>query len=77
MDLYCKYKIDNAGKSTFLASLKGHADFKPMPTVGFNREVLKHEHYEITYFDVGGGANIRAIWPNYFPSVSLISLMMI
>ncbi|EFC44105.1 hypothetical protein NAEGRDRAFT_68064 [Naegleria gruberi] len=61
--------LDNAGKSTFLASLKGHADFKPMPTVGFNREVLKHEHYEITYFDVGGGANIRAIWPNYFPSI--------
>ncbi|KAF0980817.1 hypothetical protein FDP41_013300 [Naegleria fowleri] len=61
--------LDNAGKSTFLAALKGHADFKPMPTVGFNRETLKHQHYEITYFDVGGGANIRSIWPNYFPSI--------
>ncbi|KAL9651525.1 hypothetical protein ABK040_001471 [Willaertia magna] len=61
--------LDNAGKSTFLASLKGHINYKPMPTIGFNKETLKHSHYEITYFDVGGGQSIRGIWPNYFASI--------
>jgi len=40
-----------------------------MPTVGFSSEVVKTAGATITFFDLGGGARIRGIWPKYFAAV--------
>lgn len=40
-----------------------------MPTVGFDREIVKHGNYHVTYFDLGGAENIRSLWTSYFANV--------
>jgi ADP-ribosylation factor-like protein 13B len=42
------------------------------PTIGFNRENIKHGRYDITYFDLGGNEKFRGIWTRYFAAVLLI-----
>mmetsp|Transcript_2556 Transcript_2556/g.9681 ORF Transcript_2556/g.9681 Transcript_2556/m.9681 type:complete len:238 (+) Transcript_2556:363-1076(+) len=61
--------LDNSGKSTLLSSIQGTVDHDTMPTVGFDREIVKHGNYHITYFDLGGGENIRSLWSAYFANV--------
>lgn len=61
--------LDNAGKTTILSALQGEFDHHTTPTVGFNRETVKHGKYNITYFDLGGGANIRKIWRKYYAAI--------
>ncbi len=61
--------LDNAGKTTILSALQGQRDNNITATVGFNRETVKHERYNITYFDLGGGKTIRKIWRKYYASI--------
>jgi ADP-ribosylation factor-like protein 13B len=61
--------LDNAGKTTLLSTIQGETDHHVMPTIGFNREQVKHGRYDITYFDLGGSEKIRGIWSHYFASI--------
>lgn len=61
--------IDNAGKSTILARLKGEVPEFITPTIGFASEAIEQGPYHIKIFDLGGGANIRSIWPSYFAEI--------
>jgi GTPase SAR1 family protein len=39
------------------------------PTWGFASEIVEQGRTKVTYFDLGGGARIRGIWPRYFAEV--------
>jgi ADP-ribosylation factor-like protein 13B len=45
------------------------SDSRTTPTIGFNREQVKHGRYDITYFDLGGNVKFRGIWERYFAAV--------
>jgi len=74
---YCKHRkervvtvallgVDNAGKSTILYRLKGEIQEFVAPTIGFSSEIIKQGRLTLKVFDLGGGANIRGIWPRYY-----------
>jgi len=58
--------VDNAGKSTVLSRMKGEFQEFIAPTIGFASEVIKQGSNTIKLYDLGGGANIRGIWPRYY-----------
>ncbi|KAH7822134.1 Arl13L, Arl13-like protein [Monocercomonoides exilis] len=57
--------LDNAGKSSVLNAFKGNF-LETKPTWGYNFTKIMFDDFIIKLTDVGGGKNIRAIWPNYF-----------
>lgn len=61
--------LDNAGKSTIGAVYNGEPDKMVMPTWGFEFEKFSYDNHQITLYGLGGGAKIRAIWPNYYDDV--------
>ncbi len=41
-----------------------------MPTVGFSAPIRKAMGpWAVTFYDLGGGARIRGVWPQYFADV--------
>ena len=45
-------------------------DHETMPTVGFSSHVVKRSKKDVcTFYDLGGGARIRGIWPRYYASL--------
>lgn len=58
--------VDNAGKSTLLTRMKGEYQEFIAPTIGFASEVVTQGSHTIKIYDLGGGANIRGIWPRYY-----------
>lgn len=62
--------MDNAGKTKAVNGLAGDTCSSPVPTVGFSVVNLKYMKYDVNIFDLGGGPNIRGIWPKYFVNVS-------
>lgn len=61
--------MDNAGKTTTVKVLAGDPHTETAPTVGFNQENIGVHHYDITFYDLGGGKKIRDIWQTYFPEI--------
>eukprot|EP00033_Pygsuia_biforma_P001355 GCRY01001535.1.p1 GENE.GCRY01001535.1~~GCRY01001535.1.p1 ORF type:complete len:328 (+),score=54.26 GCRY01001535.1:245-1228(+) len=61
--------VDNAGKTTLLHALKEEDPELVTPTWGFNTEETKMREFIVTFFDLGGGENIRGIWTNYYAEV--------
>lgn len=61
--------IDNAGKTTILARLKGEVPEFITPTIGFASETIEQGNYHIKIFDLGGGGNIRSIWSSYYAEI--------
>mmetsp|Transcript_33686 Transcript_33686/g.73553 ORF Transcript_33686/g.73553 Transcript_33686/m.73553 type:complete len:319 (-) Transcript_33686:280-1236(-) len=61
--------LDNAGKSTLLANLRGVAQDNVTPTWGFNSESLMDGKVKMDIYDLGGGKNIRKIWERYYAEV--------
>lgn len=52
--------------------IHGGADLDPAigPTVGFSAPVKKSlEGADLLFYDLGGGARIRGVWPNFFSDV--------
>jgi len=41
-----------------------------VPTVGFSAQTLNYEGYSVVIYDLGGGPQIRGIWPEYYVDVS-------
>ena len=58
--------LDEAGKTTILYQLKMGETVKTIPTLGFNVETIEYKKVLFTIWDVGGKANIRNLWVNYY-----------
>lgn len=62
--------LDNSGKTTLCASIKGDLDPITVPTVGFSTPIRKTLfQHDVVFYDLGGGARIRGVWPSYFADV--------
>ncbi|XP_062511415.1 ADP-ribosylation factor-like protein 13B [Corticium candelabrum] len=61
--------IDNAGKSTTVASIQNDSTDGITPTIGFASSSLRMRRCDVTMLDVGGGSKIRGIWENYYAEV--------
>ena len=62
--------LDNSGKTTLTRTIAGDVDPFIVPTVGFSAPVHKAlGGFNVTFYDLGGGARIRGVWPQYFADV--------
>ena len=43
---------------------------KVVPTIGFRTVAFNYKSFSIRLYDVGGGPQIRALWPKYYDDVS-------
>ncbi len=55
--------LDGAGKTTILHKITtGELSSATIPTIGYNKEVIKHKNVVFEIWDAGGQASIRPIW---------------
>lgn len=45
--------------------------YNVLPTAGFSTVKLRHKGFNVSIYDLGGGPQIRDIWPRYFSDVSI------
>lgn len=65
-----KKGLDNSGKTTLTRTIHGDVDPFIVPTVGFSAPVRKLLFgWQVVFYDLGGGARIRGVWPQYFSDV--------
>lgn len=62
--------LDNSGKTTIVKRLTGEPVDSVVPTVGFSVATLRKKTCRVSMYDLGGGPQIRDIWPRYYADVS-------
>lgn len=60
------FGLDAAGKSTLISAISGEVDKNCAPTVGFSPNHFRSEAWDLMLFDLGGGAQFRSIWKEYY-----------
>ncbi|TMW69401.1 hypothetical protein Poli38472_001557 [Pythium oligandrum] len=58
--------LDAAGKTTILYNLRLGKAISSIPTVGFNVETVRFEHFKLHIWDVGGQDALRPYWRHHF-----------
>jgi ADP-ribosylation factor-like protein 3 len=61
--------LDNAGKTTLLKLLSNEDPNITEPTQGFNVKSIVRESFKLNVWDIGGQAEIRKYWENYYDNV--------
>eukprot|EP00794_Sanderia_malayensis_P000305 gene305-934_t len=61
--------LDDAGKTTMVASLQGEPPDGITPTIGFANAEFSMESFKVTIYDLGGGVRIRDVWRSYYAEV--------
>ena len=61
--------LDNAGKTTCVAALKGEPTEDATQTWGFNSETVDLSKFAVEVYDLGGGKSIRRMWENYYAEI--------
>lgn len=58
-----------SGKTSFINAIQGKSDPNVRPTIGFRPTNMMLGNDQVKFYDLGGGAKIRGIWPEYFHDV--------
>jgi len=61
--------IDNAGKTTLVNKLKNNTNHVFMPTKHSTEDILEIGNLKARIFDIGGHAQMRVAWKDYFHHV--------
>lgn len=66
--------LDNAGKSTIIASIKPSKapTTDVVPTVGFKLEEFTKAGLKFTVFDMSGARKYRTLWESYYKDTEAI-----
>lgn len=64
--------LDGAGKSSLVDAIQGKFNENIRPTIGFRPTTMMMGVDKVRFYDVGGGAKIRKIWPEYYHDVHAI-----
>ncbi|XP_019855231.1 PREDICTED: ADP-ribosylation factor-like protein 13B isoform X2 [Amphimedon queenslandica] len=68
--------LDGAGKSSLLQILTDDEEnTAPLPTIGYTTRKIRKGRYNILLAEVGGGVDIRSIWPKYYAQCHAIIYM--
>ena len=61
----CLLGADSAGKTTLLYKLLLNTKVQTIPTIGFNVESVNYKDKVITFWDLGGGSELKKLWKHY------------
>ncbi|XP_076757086.1 E3 ubiquitin-protein ligase TRIM23 isoform X2 [Xylocopa sonorina] len=65
--------LDGAGKTSILSAMRGITlSQPPIPTIGFNVEILQYKNLVFTLWDVGGQQKFRPLWKHYYHNTQAV-----